>query len=118
MDIDRARQRDPVDRQFLVMSAPGRKAGEKNPDDRDEPDNETQPNHVPTRKVRSQKKVAVRTIGRLYCLETAPSRPKDAPRQSPRASLVPSPRVKPGTIVNGLRLAESGIHDGERLLAS
>ena len=50
MNIDRARQRDPVDGQFLIVDAIGRKTGEQNPDKRHQSDNETQPNHALTRK--------------------------------------------------------------------
>ena len=45
MNVDRARQRDPVDRQFLIVDAISRKTGEQNPDERDKTDDETQPNH-------------------------------------------------------------------------
>jgi hypothetical protein len=50
MNIDRARQRDPVDRQLLIVDAISRKTGEQNPDERNETDDETQPNHSLTRK--------------------------------------------------------------------
>ena len=49
MNVDRARQRDAVDRQFLFVDAIGRETGEQNSDQRDEADNETQPNHSLTR---------------------------------------------------------------------
>ena len=49
MDVDRARQRDAVERQFLIVDAIGRETGEQNPDQRDEADDETQPNHSLTR---------------------------------------------------------------------
>ena len=35
----------PLDRQFLIMDAIGRKTGEQNPDKRDKTGDETQPNH-------------------------------------------------------------------------
>ena len=50
LDVDRARHRDAVKRQFLFMHAIGRQTGEQNPDERDEADDETQPNHSLTRK--------------------------------------------------------------------
>jgi hypothetical protein len=50
MNVDRARQRDPVDRQLLIVDAISRKTGEQNPDERDKTDDETQPNHSLTRK--------------------------------------------------------------------
>jgi hypothetical protein len=50
VDIDRARQGNPVDGQFLIMDAIGRETGEQNPDKRHQTDNETQPNHALTRK--------------------------------------------------------------------
>ena len=50
MNVDRARKRDAVDRQFLVVDAIGRETGEQNSDQRDEADNEAQPNHSFTRK--------------------------------------------------------------------
>ena len=50
VNVDRARQRDPVDRQFLIVDAIGRKTGEQNPDERDKTDDETQPNHSLTQK--------------------------------------------------------------------
>jgi hypothetical protein len=50
MNIDRARQRDSVDRQLLIVNAIGRKTGEQNPDKCDKTDDETQPNHSLTRK--------------------------------------------------------------------
>ena len=49
VDVDRARQRDAVDRQFLIVDAIGREPGEQNPDQRDKTDDETQPNHSLTR---------------------------------------------------------------------
>jgi hypothetical protein len=59
MNVDRARQRDPVDRQFLIMSAPSCKPGEQNPDNRDKSDDKSQPNHTPTRKIRRMKPLAM-----------------------------------------------------------
>ena len=50
MNVDRARKRDAVDRQFLLVDAIGRETGEHNSDQRDEADNEAQPNHSFTRK--------------------------------------------------------------------
>ena len=50
MNVDRARQRDPVDGQLLIVDAISRKTGEQNPDERDKTDDETQPNHSVTRK--------------------------------------------------------------------
>ena len=50
MNVDRARQRDAVERQFLIVDAIGRKTGEQDPDQRDKPDDEAQPNHSLTRK--------------------------------------------------------------------
>ena len=53
VNVDRARQRDAVDGQFLIVDAIGRKTGEQNSDQRDKTDDETQPNHSLTRKMRS-----------------------------------------------------------------
>ena len=50
VNIDRARQRDAVDGQFLIVDAIGRDTGEQNPDKRNQTDNETQTNHALTRK--------------------------------------------------------------------
>lgn len=50
VDVDRARQRDAVDGQFLIMDAIGRQTGEQNSDKRNKTDNEAQPNHSLTRK--------------------------------------------------------------------
>ena len=50
MHVDRARQRDALDRQFLIVDAIGRKTGEQNSDKRNKTDDETQPNHSLTRK--------------------------------------------------------------------
>jgi hypothetical protein len=41
MNIDRPRQRDAVDREFLFVHAKGRSPGEHEPDERDKTDNET-----------------------------------------------------------------------------
>ena len=49
VNVDRARQRDAVDRQFLIVDAIGRQPGEQNSDQRDETNDETQPNHSLTR---------------------------------------------------------------------
>jgi hypothetical protein len=49
VNVDRARQRDAVQRQFLIVDAPSRQPGEKNPDQREKADDETQPNHSLTR---------------------------------------------------------------------
>ena len=49
MHVDRARQRDAVERQFLIVDAIGRETGEQNSDQRDKADDETQPNHSLTR---------------------------------------------------------------------
>ena len=49
MDVDRARQRNAVDRQFLIVDAIGREPGEQHSDQRNEADDEAQPNHSPTR---------------------------------------------------------------------
>ena len=45
MDVDRARQRDAVDRQLLLVDAIGRKPREQSPDQRNQADDETQPDH-------------------------------------------------------------------------
>ena len=45
-----ARQRDALDRQFLIVHAIGCKTGEQDPDERDKANDETQPNHSLTRK--------------------------------------------------------------------
>ncbi len=50
VNVDRARQRDAIDRQLLIVDAIGRKTGEQNSDQRDKTDDETQPNHSLTRK--------------------------------------------------------------------
>jgi hypothetical protein len=52
VDVDRPRQRDAVNRQFLIMDAISRKPGEQNSDQRDKADDETQPNHSLTQKLR------------------------------------------------------------------
>jgi hypothetical protein len=49
VNIDCARQRNPVDGQFLVVDTISRRTGEQNPDKRHQTDNETQPNHALTR---------------------------------------------------------------------
>jgi hypothetical protein len=49
MNVDRARQRDPVDGQLLIVDAISRKSGEQNSDKRDKTDDEAQPNHSLTR---------------------------------------------------------------------
>jgi hypothetical protein len=50
MHVDRARQRDAVDRHFLIVDAKRRQTGKQRSDQRDETDDETQPNHSLTRK--------------------------------------------------------------------
>ena len=45
VNVDRPRQRDAVDRQFLIVDAIGRKTGEQNSDQCDKTCDETQPNH-------------------------------------------------------------------------
>ena len=50
VDVDRARQRDALDRQFLIVDAIGRKTGEQHSDERNKTNDETQPNHSLTRK--------------------------------------------------------------------
>ncbi len=50
MDVDRARQRDALDRQLLIMHPIGGKSGEQDSDQRDEADDESQANHSVTRK--------------------------------------------------------------------
>ncbi|OIQ66501.1 hypothetical protein GALL_519280 [mine drainage metagenome] len=50
MHVDRPRQRDPVDRQFLIVDPIGCKTGEQHPDKCDKSDDETQPNHSLTQK--------------------------------------------------------------------
>jgi hypothetical protein len=45
MNVDGSRQRDPVDRQFLIMDTISRKPGEQDSDQRNKADDETQPNH-------------------------------------------------------------------------
>jgi hypothetical protein len=64
MNVDRARQRDPVDRQLLIVDAIGRKTGEQNPDERDKTDDETQPNHSFTRKMRSWRSEEISAVRR------------------------------------------------------
>ncbi len=44
MDVDRARQRDPFDRHFLLVHAVRRGAGQRQPDDRQQSDDEAKPN--------------------------------------------------------------------------
>ena len=56
MNVDRARDRDAVDGQFLFVHAIGRKPGEQNSDGCDETDDEAQPNHSLTQKMRSWRK--------------------------------------------------------------
>jgi hypothetical protein len=41
MNVDRPRQRDAVDREFLFVHAKAREPGEQDPDQRDQTDNET-----------------------------------------------------------------------------
>ena len=53
VNVDGARQRDAVDRQFLIVDAISRKPGEQNSDQRNKPDDETQPNHSLTQTARS-----------------------------------------------------------------
>ena len=60
MHVDRARQRDAVNGQFLIVDAKGRQTGKHSPDQRDETDDETQPNHALTRKSVGEKISAVR----------------------------------------------------------
>ena len=45
MDVDRPRQRDALDLQFLIVDAIGRETGEQHPDQRDKADDESQPDH-------------------------------------------------------------------------
>jgi hypothetical protein len=45
MDVDRARERDAVERQLLIMNAIGREPGEQRAEQCDEADDETQPDH-------------------------------------------------------------------------
>src|ERR1700733_8820999 len=45
VNVDRARERNAIDRQLLIMNAIGRKTGEENPDQCDKTGDETQPNH-------------------------------------------------------------------------
>jgi hypothetical protein len=52
VDVDRPRQRDPVDGQFLIVHAIGRKAGEQHSDQRYKAYDETQPDHSLTQKMR------------------------------------------------------------------
>jgi hypothetical protein len=49
MDVDGARKRNAVDRELLLVHAPSRAAGEQHSDQPDQTDDETQPNHSPTR---------------------------------------------------------------------
>ncbi len=49
MHVDRARKRNAVDREFLLVHATSRAAGEQRSDQPDQTDDETQPNHSPTR---------------------------------------------------------------------
>ena len=48
MNVDRAGQRNPVQRQLLVVDAIGRKPGEQGSEQSDEADDETQPDHATT----------------------------------------------------------------------
>jgi hypothetical protein len=50
MHVDRARYGDAVDGQFLFVDAIGRETGEQSPDQRNKPNDETQPNHSLTQK--------------------------------------------------------------------
>jgi hypothetical protein len=52
MDVDRARQRNSLDRDLLVMHTIGCKTREQNANERDEADDDTQPNHTVTLKKR------------------------------------------------------------------
>jgi len=45
VNVDRPRQRDAVDCQFLIMDPIGREPGEQKPGQRKKTDDETQPNH-------------------------------------------------------------------------
>ena len=45
MHVDRARHRDAVQRQLLIVDAPSREPGEQGSDERDETDDEAQPKH-------------------------------------------------------------------------
>jgi len=45
MEIDRPRQRDTLDLQFLIVDAIGRETGEQNSDQRDKANDESQPDH-------------------------------------------------------------------------
>ena len=48
MDVDGPRQRDPVDRQLLIINSKRRQTRKQGADNRQQTDDETQPNHVPT----------------------------------------------------------------------
>ena len=50
MNVDRARHRDPVKRQLLIMDAISRKPGEQDPDQCDKTDDETKPDHSLTQR--------------------------------------------------------------------
>ena len=48
MNVDRARQRDPVQRQLLVVDTIGRKPREQSSEQSNKADDETQPDHATT----------------------------------------------------------------------
>jgi hypothetical protein len=48
MHVDRTRERDSIQRQLLVVDAISRKPGEQSPEQSDEADDETQPDHATT----------------------------------------------------------------------
>ena len=48
MNVDRTRERDPVQRQLLVVDAIGREPGEQGSEQSNETDDETQPDHATT----------------------------------------------------------------------
>src|SRR5260370_1337028 len=56
VDGDRASQRNALERQLLIVDPKRRKPGEQNPDERDEADDETKPNHSLAQKMRSWRK--------------------------------------------------------------
>ncbi len=70
MNVDRARQRNPVDRQLLIMSPPRRQTGKKNPDDGDKANDKTQPNHAPYPEIKRIKPFA--TLAGLTMNNSAP----------------------------------------------
>ena len=50
MNVDRARHRDALEHQLLIVDTISRKPGEQNPDQCDKTDDETKPNHSLTQR--------------------------------------------------------------------